>query len=57
MERRAVGKAASRAVEKLGAKAAPHAGTTASLTAFPKRHFPAIHRTGDDEIRAIFQSQ
>jgi hypothetical protein len=28
-----------------------------SVTAFPKRHFPAIHQRQDSGCRAIFQSQ
>jgi hypothetical protein len=64
MDRRAVGTAARRKVEKPGlnrARACPDGARGVpgqqAVTAFPKRHFPAIHRAGDNEIRAIFQSQ
>ena len=60
MDRRAVGEAALGALEGLR----PNLGARfwlrpaqVSLTAFPKRHFPAIHRCVIGDAGAIFQSQ
>jgi hypothetical protein len=40
-----------------GTRRFPDVSVQSFVTAFPKRHFPAIHQRGGEAGRAIFQSQ